>query len=181
MLSGMFEAEWVQSKLTNDLPARHTMYYWPSDQHPGAAPGQCTHDVMSSSSEYHLEKKLRAEVMGSTRRIILGSKRKRVRESWENLQNTDRRRLPLLELLSEPQRFGDSEQWRMMLTRNWPVQLWPGVLLSLRVCVKLLPRSRSWPSSLLSLTSPLSLRLAPAVLAELTVGLVTLWPRQTDL
>ena len=102
MLSGMFEAEWVQSKLTNDLPARHTMYYWPSDQHPGAAPGQCTHDVMSSSSEYHLEKKLRAEVMGSTRRIILGSKRKRVRESWENLQNTDRRRLPLLELLSKP-------------------------------------------------------------------------------
>ena len=35
MLSGMFEAEWVQSKLTNDLSARH----WPSPM----APGQCTH------------------------------------------------------------------------------------------------------------------------------------------
>ena len=35
MLSGMFEAEWVQSKLTNDLSARH----WPSP----IAPGQCTH------------------------------------------------------------------------------------------------------------------------------------------
>ena len=58
MLSGMFEAEWVQSKLTNDLPARHTMNYWPSDQHPGAAPGQCTHDVMSNEEWISFEEKI---------------------------------------------------------------------------------------------------------------------------